>query len=148
VDGTSSGWQNRPADRGLQLRVRMRQRVLDREIAVGLRPDSDAARGLRARQLTSMPERRRVAVCLANILEAADARHSQRGGRLTAVHAQVLAARHDLVLLIDILRSERAVSARGVVLARQLIESSGSPLVRSQARLRVQQAVSEAIEAL
>jgi hypothetical protein len=94
-----------------------------------------------------MPERHRVAVSLANILEAADARHSQRGGRLTAIHAQVLVARHDLLLLIDILRSER-VSARGVALARQLIESSRSPLVRSQARLRVQQGVSEAIEAL
>jgi hypothetical protein len=87
----------------------MRQRVLDREIAAGRRPDSDAARGLRAQQLTSMPERRRLAVCLANILEAADARHSQLGGRLAAIHAPVLAARHDMVLLIDILRSERAV---------------------------------------
>lgn len=113
---------------------------LDREIATGLRPDSDAARGLRAQQLTSMPERRRVALCVANILEAADARHAQPGARLTAIDAQVLAARRDLVGLIDAIRGERAVSARGVALARQLVESGGSPLVRSQARLTAQQA--------
>lgn len=98
--------------------------------------------------MTSMPERRRAAVCLANILETADERHAQPATRLTAIDAQVLAARHDLVVLIDALRGARPVSARGVALARRLIESSGSPLVRSHAGLTVQQAVSETIEAL
>ena len=98
--------------------------------------------------MTSTPERRRVAVCLANILETAGKRHAEPATRLTVIDAQMLAARHDLVVLIDALRGERAVSARGVALARQLVESSGSPLVRSHAGRTVQQAVSEAIEAL
>jgi len=148
VRRTSSEWQIHRLDRGLRLRVRMRQRVLDREIAAGLRPDSDAALELRAKQLTSTPERRRVAACLANILETADKRHAQPATPLTAIDAQVLAARHDLVVLIDALRGERAISARGVALARQLIESSGSPLVRSHAGRTVHQTVSETIEAL
>jgi len=98
--------------------------------------------------MTSTPERRRVAACLANILETADKRHAQPAARLTAIDAQVLAARHDMVVLIDALRREQAISARGVALDRQLIESSGSPLVRSHAGRTVQQTVSETIEAL
>jgi len=98
--------------------------------------------------LTSTPERCRVATGLAHILETADKRHAQPAARLTEVHAQVLAARHELVVLIESLRGERAVSARGVALARQLIESSGSPLSSARGERTVQQAVSETIAAL
>ena len=148
VQGTSSALQIRLLDRGLRLRVRIRQRVLDREIAAGLRTDSDAARALRAQQLTSAPERRRVAASIARILETADERHAEPAANLTVVDAQVLAARHGLVVLVDALRGEGAVSARGVALARQLIESVGSPLLRAQPGLTVQQAVSKTIAAL
>jgi len=148
VQGTSSALQIRLLDRGLRLRVRIRQRVLDREIAAGLRTDSDAARALRAQQLTSAPERRRVAASIARILETADERHAEPAANLTVVDAQVLAARHGLVVLVDALRGEGAVSARGVALARQLIESVGSPLLRAQSGLTVQRAVSETIAAL
>jgi hypothetical protein len=148
VRGTSSAQQIRRLDGGIRLRVRIRQRVLDREIAAGLRPDSDAARALRAQQLTSTPERRRVAADLAHILETADKRHAQPAARLTEAHAQVLAARHDLIVLIDALRGQRAVSARGVALARQLIEPSGSPLSSARGERTVQQALSETIAAL
>ena len=41
---TSSEWHAGRIEPGLRLRVRIRQRVLDREIAAGLRLDSDAAR--------------------------------------------------------------------------------------------------------
>jgi hypothetical protein len=98
--------------------------------------------------LTSTPERRRVAADLVHILETADKRHAQPAARLTEVHAQVLAARHDLVVLIDALRGQRAVSARGVALARQLTESSGSPLSGARGERTVQQALSETIAAL
>jgi hypothetical protein len=148
VQGTSSALQIRRLDRGLRLRVRIRQRVLDREIAAGLRTDADAARALRAQQLTSAPERRRVAASIARILETADERHAEPAANLTVVDAQVLAARHGLVVLVDALRGEGAVSARGVALARQLIDSVGSPLLRAQSGLTVQLAVSETIAAL
>ena len=148
VQVSSSALQIRLLDRGLRLRVRIRQRVLDREIAAGLRTDSDAARALRAQQLTSAPERRRVAASIARILETADERHAEPAANLTVVDAQVLAARHGLVVLVDALRGEGAVSARGVALARQLIESVGSPLLRAHPGLTVQQAVSKTIAAL
>ena len=78
------------AQRGLRLRVRIRRHVLDRELASGLQPESDAARALRARQLTSRYERCFVAACLANILEAADERHADPASPLRLNHAEVL----------------------------------------------------------
>lgn len=135
--------------RGLRLRVRIRRHVLDREIASGLHPGSDAARAVRAQQLICPRERRCVAASLANILEAADERHADPGSLLRLNHAQVLAARYEIVALIEALRSDRAVAPRGAALAQLLVDgSSSSPLLRSQGRRTVQQAVSEAIAAL
>jgi hypothetical protein len=136
------------ARRGLRLRVRIRRHVLDRELASGLQPESDVARALRARQLTSRYERCCVAACLANILEAADERHADPASPLKLNHAQVLAARNEIAALIDALRSDRAVAARGVALARLLVDSGSSPLLRPQPGGTVQQAVSEATAAL
>ena len=131
----------------MRLRVRIRRRVLDREIASGLLADSDAARSLRAEQLTSVRERRGVAACLANILAAADERHADPASPLRLNHAEVLAARREIVVLVEALRSERAVAARGVALAR-LLTCDSSPLSRPQRGSTVRQAVSEAIAAL
>jgi hypothetical protein len=133
---------------GPQLRVRLRQRVLDREIAAGLRIDDDAARALRARQLTGSTERRQIAACLANILEAADERHADPASALKVNHAEILAARHDIVALIGALRGERVVAARGVALAEILIRDNRSPLLRCGTGRAVDQAVSEALAAL
>ena len=145
ADATAQVVQAHPA---MRLRVRIRRRVLDREIAAGLPSDFDAARAIRAQQLTSTPERCRVAACLASILEVADQRHADPSAPLNLNHAEVLAARHELLALIDAVRGEGAVGARGVALARQLIQSSGSPLSRGQASHTVQEAVAKAMAAL
>jgi hypothetical protein len=142
------GSQAGHARRGVRLRVLVRRRVLDREIASGLRPEADAARALRAEQLRSLNERCCVAASLANVLSAADERQADPGSLLRLDHARVLAARHEIVTLIDALRSDRAVAARGVALARLLLDADASPLLRPQARGTVQQAVSEVIAAL
>jgi hypothetical protein len=136
-----------PPNPAMRLRVRIRQRVLDREIAAGLPSDFDAVRAIRAQQLTSTPERCRAAASLADILKAADERHADPSAPLNVRHAEVLAARHEIVALVKALRSERSVGPRGVALARQLIQSSGSPLSRG-ANHTVQEAVSKAIAAL
>jgi hypothetical protein len=145
---TSSEWHAGRIERGLRLRVRIRQRVLDREIAAGLRLDSDAARAVRAQQLTGTTERCRVARSLANVLQAADERHAHPVAPVGLNHAHVLSARYELLALIEILRGESAVAARGVALARELIESSASPVLRANTRHTVREAVSEAIAAL
>ena len=131
-----------------RLRVRLHRRVLDREIAAGAPLDSDPARALRALQLTGAPERRRIARCLANILEAADERHADPESPVTLNHADVLVARHQIVALIEVLRSEQAVAARGAALARLLIVERRSPMLCESSERTVQQAVSEALVAL
>ena len=63
-------------------------------------------------------------------------------------HADVLAARHGIVALIEVLRSEQTVTARGVALARLLTVERGSPMLCEGSRRTVQHAVSEALAAL
>ena len=140
--------QGTDAPRAVRLRARLRQHVLDREIAAGFARDSDPARALRAEQLIGATERRCVAASLANIVEAADERHADPASPLKLNHAEVLAARHEIAALIEILRSEREVTARGVALAGRLAEAHDSPLLHVQPGRTVQQAVSQALAAL
>lgn len=134
---------------GARIRARLHRRVIDREIAAGAAAvDADPARALRALQLTGATERRCVATSLGNILEAADERHADPASRVRLNHADVLAARHGIVALIEVLRSEQAVTARGVALARLLTEERDSPMLCEGSGRTVQQAVSEALAAL
>jgi hypothetical protein len=60
----------------------------------------------------------------------------------------VLAARGDIVDLIETMRSERPLAVRGIALVRLLIDDGHSPLARVQPARTVQQAVSEAAAAV
>jgi hypothetical protein len=133
---------------GARIRARLHRRVIDREIAAGAAVDADPARALRALQLTGATERRCVATSLGNILEAADERHADPASRVRLNHADVLAARHGIVALIEVLRSEQPVTARGVALARLLTVERGSPMLCEGSQRTVQHAVSEALAAL
>jgi hypothetical protein len=146
-DLASSG-EAASAQFGARIRARLHRRVIDREIAAGAAVDADPARALRALQLTGVTERRCVATSLANILEAADERHADPASRVRLPHADVLAARHGIVALIEVLRSEQTVAARGVALARLLTEERDSPMLCEGAGRTVHQAVSEALAAL
>jgi hypothetical protein len=131
-----------------RIRARVHRRVIDREIAAGAVVDADPARALRALQLTSEAERGCVAASLRNILEAADERHADPASPLRLNHADVLAARHGIVALIEVLRSEQLVAARGMALARLLTVERGSPMLCEGSERTVHRAVSEALAAL
>ena len=131
-----------------RIRVRLHRRVLDRELAAGAAVDADPARALRALQLTGETERQCVATSLRNIVEAADERHADPASQVRVNDAEVLAARHGIVALIDVLRTEQAVTARGVALARLLVVERHSPMLCERSRHTVQQAVAEALAAL
>ena len=146
-DLASSG-EAAPAQLSARIRVRLHRRVLDREIAAGAVVDADPARALRALQLTGPSERRCVAASLGNILEAADERHADPASHVRLNHADVLAARRGILALIEVLRSEQTVTARGVALARLLTEERRSPMLCEGSGRTVQQAVSEALAAL
>ena len=143
-------WSGEPASArfSARLRVRVHRRVLDREIAAGGAVDMDPARALRGLQLTGARERLRVATSLGNILDAADERHADPASRVRVNHADVLAARHGIVALIEVLRSEQRVTARGVALARLLAVERSSPMHCESSGRTVRHAVSEALAAL
>jgi hypothetical protein len=137
-----------PTQFSARVRARLHRRVIDREIAAGAVVSADPARALRAQQLTSPLERRCVASSLWNILQAAEERHADPASHVRLNHAEVLAARHGIMALIEILRSEQTVAPRGVALARLLTVERGSPMLCEGSQRLVQDAVSEALAAL
>jgi hypothetical protein len=131
-----------------RIRLRLHRRILDREIAAGEPVRTDPVRALRALQLTGAPERLRVAASLGNILDAADERHADPSSHVRLNHAHVLAAGQGILALIEVLRSEQTVTARGVALARLLTEERSSPMLCESSGRTVQRAVSEALATL
>lgn len=89
-----------------------------------------------------------MAASLQSILEAADEMRADPASRLKLNYAGVLAARGDIVELIESLRSDRPLAIRGIALIRLLIDDGRSPLARVQPARTVQHAVSEAVAAL
>jgi hypothetical protein len=79
---------------------------------------------------------------------AADERHADPASQVRVNDAEVLVARHGIVALIGVLRTEQAVTARGVALARLLVVERHSPMLCERSRHTVQQAVAGALAAL
>jgi hypothetical protein len=132
----------------VRLRVARAHRRLDREIASEAPVNDDPARALRAAQLTSPRERFYLAAVLEHILEAAEERERDPVSRVRVNHAALIAARHGILTLIDVLRTEREVAPRGVALARLLIDDPRSPLLSVGTGRSAQQSLSDAIHAL
>lgn len=121
---------------------------MDREIASGRVAGTNPGLAMRAQQLTTAHERGCVATALAQILAAAEERQADPVSALELNHAEVLAAQYDIVALIEQLRSDQPASARGVALARLLVDAHDSPLLRPHPSQTVGQAVVTAIAAL
>jgi hypothetical protein len=136
------------ADLGLRARVRLARRVLDREIARGASPRDSRELALRVDQLTSAPERHTLAACLENILAAAEECRADPGSRVVLDHAAVIVARGEILTLIELLRSEAQLDARGVALGRLLIADPVGPLMRPCAGRTLGQAILEIADAL
>lgn len=83
---------------------------------------------LRARQLSSVRERRALASCLTNILDAAEERAGDPGSRLVLDQTAVIAARTEILALIELLQSRVTIDARAIALTRLLTHESDSPL--------------------
>lgn len=103
---------------------------------------------MRARQLTGATERRALAACLANILDAAEEREADPSSRLVLDHAAVIASRSEIEALIALLRGDAVLDVRGVALARLLAVDRTSPLVHQRRGRTVQAALREVLEAL
>jgi hypothetical protein len=127
--------------------VRIRRRALDRQIAAGHARVEDPALALRQWQLRRPCERRSIAACLANILEAAAEHQADPGARVSVNPTETLAAQSEIVALIALLSSDRAASPQGIARAR-LLTDSASPLLSERATTSVHQAVCETIDLL
>ncbi len=103
---------------------------------------------LRARQLGTVSERYALAACFAHILDAAVEVLADPATRLTLDHGAVLAARPEIVRLIELLRGEVTPNVRGVALARLLADDPTGLLARPHLGQTLQQAVADVIRAL
>jgi hypothetical protein len=120
---------------------------LDREIAAGLPTGESPDRAMRASQLTNAPMRRTLAALYANILDAAEECDADPGSPLTVEYVAVIAARQQILELIERLRSSAELQPRGLALARLLVCDSASPIFRSAGHT-VSAALSEIASAL
>jgi hypothetical protein len=93
-------------------------------------------------------DRRAIAGYFANILDASAEIEADPSSRLSLDHRAVLAARPEIVRLIELLRGEVTVNVRGVTLARLLAEDPTGLLVRPRVGQTLQQAVADVIRAL
>jgi hypothetical protein len=119
-------WQGRAL--WLAVKVWFRRPTLDRELAEAVRPDSDPARALRARQLSSWRCRRHLANGLR--LLVAEARRPPNAMWPTLVplnRQQVVEAGAPLLLLADRLVEDEEASPRAVALASFLVRDPYSP---------------------
>jgi len=118
----------------LRLRVRWQAEELDAELAQGRLPGEEPALALRAAQLTSEPERHRLA-CRLDDLVATARRPPWRTARIAPRPAEVLAAASDLAALAADLRAASSVRAQGVARASRLF-SDGRLSGRTAGELR------------
>lgn len=112
----------------LAMRVWLGRDGLDRELAEGANPDTDPARRLRARQLSSRRGRRDAAARLRWL--AAEARrptHSTWAVVVPLNHRQLEEARESLLMLADRLEQVREPCPRALGLASFLIHDPFSP---------------------
>ena len=117
----------RPPGWRVRLMAYLRRWSLDEALAEGARPDSDPALRWRARQLTSIAERRAIARALNGAIKRAD-RPERWSAAAPVAHASVRAARESLDGLAHDLVRPGEVSARGVAAARVLVADGASPL--------------------
>jgi hypothetical protein len=100
---------------------------------------------LRVRQLTSPTERRAVAACFANILDAASEREADPATRITLDHRAVLAARSEIDELIALLRSEEHLGVRGLALASLVAADPNRPPVHPRFGDSLRQVIADVI---
>jgi len=91
--------------------------------------------------------RRTLAALYANVLDAAEECDADPGSPLTVEYVSLIAARRQILELIERLRSSAELKPRGLALARLLVWDSASPIFRP-ARHTVSVALSQIASAL
>ena len=111
-----------------RLAARLRSLTLDRALAEGTSPDSDAALALRAETLIGQPARRDLANQIRRIILDAHRPSRARWSAVIISHRRVLDVEFDLSQLALRLLAEEPVDVRGVASARTLLCDGCGPL--------------------
>ncbi len=117
----------------LHLNAALRSVTLDRELAAGVDPETNAALAVRARRLTGPRGRKLVVDGLAGALSRAS---DGTPGFTAAVRPQARELRESSAVLSALearLRASEPVTARGVALLRVLLTDAASPLYQPSA---------------
>jgi len=130
-----------------RLVARWRALKLDRAIADGAAPTTDAALALRAQALVGRRTRRDLSHTLERILRQS-AVPASLGPRMVARRDRVYDAKDDLALLARRLGSATQVDARGVARVRVLLSDASGPLYWRRNKEDLRTRVRDAIEAL
>lgn len=133
----------------LQLRVAVKRDVLDRQLADGTNPESTPELTLRAAQLTSSRNRRRIARALRQVI--ADAYHRPFGrSRIVVIRRDaVLEAQEAIETLIERIESPTPVQAQGMALVERILtDSQWSPLYNRADAGALRHVVFQATDAL
>ncbi len=111
-----------------RLLARLHPRPLDTALANGTPAETNAALALRARRLTNLPSRRRLALTLRDLVRAADGAGACSRMRAVPLCERVSASRDELQLLADKLAEPAPVRARGVAEVLLLVTDGTGPL--------------------
>lgn len=110
------------------MRVRIHRTALDRQLAAGADPITDADLARRADQLTAADVRARIATSIELVIEDAAGPVPVLSPRVPLARGAVNACASRLRAIAGRLRSDRSVPARGVAQAAMLIREGSSPL--------------------
>ncbi len=108
--------------------VRVHPRPLDRELANGTPAETSAALALRARRLTNLSRRRRLALSLHRLVRQADGAGAPSHMRAVPLSDRVSESRHELQALADRLAEPSPVCAQGVAQVQLLLTDGTGPL--------------------
>jgi hypothetical protein len=131
-----------------RLVVRWRTLTLDGQLAAGKPVEADRRRALRAALLVEPGTRDELADCWQNVLGRAGRVRTGTGVRMPLQRSRVLAADADIRRLIVALRASAPVPARGVAIARMLLNDGTGPLYNARSTLPLGAAVRDAIRHL
>jgi hypothetical protein len=131
----------------LRIRVAVRRRVLDEDLARGDSPLRGDVYALRARQLVERRSRERLARALERLVEGAE-RTPSPSEIVWLPKREILDARTGLLRLAGRLGDARPAYARGVAMVSQLVCDGTGPAFTPRAGLALRRAIAAATDAL
>jgi hypothetical protein len=132
----------------MALRAWWRQARLDGDLADGADPATDPLRAHRARQLTKLRLRRRIASSIECVMEEADGDWHGMSSEAPVQYGFVRVAQPALQTLVDTLATDGPVDPRGVALSIALLTDTSGPLYRAESSDALARAALSAVDAL